>query len=852
MPMPTQITDTHLYRRLAKDDELTNSIRVLREKAESLATTLVRDAGTFTDHTIRHMDALWVVSEKVLTANEIEAMTEAEAFLLAAGFYLHDIGMAYAGTPKGKEELMQSPEYLGGIAGASPDSDMLKLQQKALAYAIRVNHAQKSEELATRPLPGTNEYLIEPQSVREQFGAICGKIAASHHWSIDKVDAELGGRGVVPLAKNREADLGFVAGVLRLIDYAHINRDRAPKLELALRPALEEDSEVHWNAQSNIDGPSRSHGSNELAYSALTPISDVDAWWLFYEFARGLDGEIRQVHRFLSARKVSTDRLSLVGVRGANSPEEFEKFVKTAGFLPLEVSVRASSITRLVRLLAGESLYGKNFIAPVRELIQNSLDAAMLRRATASSAADLALSNLPIEVSLQSKDGDSFLAVRDWGIGMTKKVIVDHLLTIASDYWENQFHIDFPKVSKAFSPAGRFGIGFLSVFMLGDDIGVSSQRVGSDRYSLSIRGLGRRAELREIEAETASGTCVQIKLNPEAAEAIKDLPSNLASYIPMLEVEVSVNWNGVASNIPPNWALQLKREEFTEWAVEAQILIREVTSGSRKEDHREVLYRRMLYVGYRRTTTDEKDTWPLGAPEYIEPNVRLVADRRGQSLLCLRGFALQPISTPGFVGIINSNSVTPDAARERGLDFDSSELLARAISSVKQQISDTLTERTKAGFIPDQLEFVEWCAIAFGKDAVEQSNFPWIQVVEASGDARFVTTTELNKLVSGADALFLGLNTGPISVSKSWRSHSQMPMRRELGICFSAEHVSYITGDEKKTGSLTDLWADREYSRRLALFLEIVCRVWDMPLATLLTQDSLMHESSVITGMLVR
>ena len=89
-----------------------------------------------------------------------------------------------------------------------------------------------------------------------------------------------------------------------------------------------------------------------------------------------------------------------MGVRGAGSPEEFAKMVKTDGYLPLEVTVRTSSITRLVRLLAGESLYGKNFMAPVRELIQNSLDGVLLKKAVAKTPPDVLAASLPIELHL--------------------------------------------------------------------------------------------------------------------------------------------------------------------------------------------------------------------------------------------------------------------------------------------------------------------------------------------------------------------------------------------------------------------------------------------------------------------
>lgn len=334
MNLPALITQSLLYKKLASDIELEGAVTNLRAKAESLAGTLVRDADTFTDHTIRHMDALWLVAEKILTVDEIQGMTSGEAFLLATGFYFHDIGMSYAATSEGRKSLEQTPDYAGVISAAKPDTDPGTVRRKALAHAIRIHHARVAQELAIGPIPGTTEYLLEPKSIRDQFGAICGQIAASHHWSVDRVEAELGAQEIVPMANNRTADLGFVAGALRLIDYAHINRERAPPLDRAIRPPLVAESAVHWDAQQNIDGPSRAQGTNELVYSS-SPLADVDAWWLIYEFARGLDQEIAQVRRFLKGRKVSSDRLSLVGVRGANSPEDFGKLVKTNGFLPL-------------------------------------------------------------------------------------------------------------------------------------------------------------------------------------------------------------------------------------------------------------------------------------------------------------------------------------------------------------------------------------------------------------------------------------------------------------------------------------------------------------------------------------
>jgi hypothetical protein len=845
MDFPDQICSSLLYRKLQCDTELLSSVGHLRQKAGQLAETLIRDAEIFTDHTVRHMDALWDIAERILTPEEIERLSSAEAFLLASGFYLHDLGMSYAATTVGRESLMQTPAYSAVVAAAQAGSDPREVKTRALAEAIRQHHAKAAEELAVGKIPGTHTFLLEPQIVREQFGVNCGRIAASHHWSIDRLEAELGSQDVVPMASGRQADLAFVAGVLRLTDYAHINRERAPMLSRLTRD-LPPESAVHWNAQANIDGPLRGSGEDELVYSSGSLIQDVDAWWLFYEFARGLDTEIRQVRSFLRRRTVSADRLTLGGVRGAASPSDFAKFVKTDGFLPLEVGVKASSIDRLVRILAGESLYGKNFFAPVRELVQNSVDAVLLKRALAESPADQAVSLLPIEISFSDIDAGPRLLVRDWGVGMSQKVMAEHLLTIASDYWETQFHVDFPKAA-GFSPVGRFGIGFLSVFMLGTEIRVSSQRGGSKRYSLTIRGLGKRAELRSIEAESTSGSAVEVKLDQHAAKALEQLPKVLPSLLPMLDVKLKLDFKGTQSTVDPRWVMQLSVIDLKKWVrqASADLFKREPTDW--------ITWSRWNNYGTAELTEkSENETWPLGAPEFRNENVRLVADQSGLSILCLKGFALQMIRTPGFTGVINATDVTPDASRKEGLDFKAGPTLSIARAALKTSIAATLGERKKAGFLPAQVEFVTWCATNYGADVATDSDFPWIQVMEISGNVRFIPFAELMNIASTAEVFFFSLNAQATTVTRRWKARfSEYPQCLYAILTNEVGDVTWVH-DTTEVGTLADLSKPESYPALLKIVLTGLAHAWSTSVENLTESPQFHHSSNEVSGFLSR
>ena len=181
MDIPNNVISSSLYAKLAEDAELFGLVRSLRDVVAALAETTGRSVPHFTDHTIRHMDALWTVAEQVLTSDETSALTPAEVFLLACGFYLHDIGMAYAVTEEGPQKLKESAPYKSFLAGLiQTHRTDPKYQAQAVAIAVRQLHANAAKELAVGEIPGsTGRYLFEALTTRELWGATAGDIASS-------------------------------------------------------------------------------------------------------------------------------------------------------------------------------------------------------------------------------------------------------------------------------------------------------------------------------------------------------------------------------------------------------------------------------------------------------------------------------------------------------------------------------------------------------------------------------------------------------------------------------------------------------------------------------------------------
>jgi hypothetical protein len=78
MDLPPIVTRGLLFAKLREDDELFGAITSLRACVEALAATTSRTVPDFTDHTVRHMDALWGVADVVLTEREIAGLSTAE------------------------------------------------------------------------------------------------------------------------------------------------------------------------------------------------------------------------------------------------------------------------------------------------------------------------------------------------------------------------------------------------------------------------------------------------------------------------------------------------------------------------------------------------------------------------------------------------------------------------------------------------------------------------------------------------------------------------------------------------------------------------------------------------------
>ncbi|HEY3439611.1 MAG TPA: ATP-binding protein [Paludibaculum sp.] len=534
-------------------ERLRGAFNRCRENAAYLASEIARSLPEFTVHDVTHADALWEYADLIL--GPAYELTPAEGFVLGCSFLVHDLGMAASAYALHDGGLESNATYQKIVADCRVRGDS-QPESKARAFYLRNYHAQEAHEIAMREWAsrdGRRFQLIEDNGLREYYGRKIGEIASSHGWSASDVPEKLGGRiGAFPsFTTEWTVDQHKLALILRVCDAAHLDQRRAPPFLAALRRPIGF-SALHWEMQQRLGKPHLE--SDALVYSSSQGFScdQADSWWLSWESLRMVDKELRLAHSILV--DAGKPPFAARRVKGIEEPKLLAKTVATIGWTPVDASPRVSDVSALVKKLGGEQLYGQSVDVPVRELIQNSRDAVKARQALAP-----LVPAGRVLVTLGSDAEGRYLEVDDGGIGMNESVLSGDLLDFGSSFWStDRAQQALPGiVGNGFVPVGRFGIGFFSVFMLGNHVKVTTRHCmeapADTRVLEFLDGVNFRPRLRNSQPEEfrhEPGTAVRIWLTSMAHELLRvgsvdSFQEYVAWLCPAVDVDVDVRYGGV-------------------------------------------------------------------------------------------------------------------------------------------------------------------------------------------------------------------------------------------------------------------------------------------------------------------
>ena len=175
-----------------------------------------------------------------------------------------------------------------------------------------------------------------------------------------------------------------------------------------------------------------------------------------------------------------------------------------------------AEVSRLMDIIVN-SLYSKKEIF-LRELISNASDALDKIRFLGLSQPD-ALGEgdqAKLEIRISFDRPNKILRLRDTGVGMTKDDLVNNLGTIAKSGTSS--FLEAMQKGGDVNLIGQFGVGFYSVYLVADDVTVTSKNNEDDQWVWSSRADGSFTIARDEAGNTLGrGTQIDIHLKDEAA-----------------------------------------------------------------------------------------------------------------------------------------------------------------------------------------------------------------------------------------------------------------------------------------------------------------------------------------------
>jgi hypothetical protein len=517
---------------------LRQSFLSFRLRVADLVSTISGELPNLTVHDITHIDALWRVAGEI--AGPDYPLNAAEAYVLGGAFLLHDAAHVLAAYPGRLAEVKQSIQWQDFVAHRRNGVDPIagSSEEKSIIFQVlrhlHAEQAHKLSQISWKVDPQSAEmFLIENHQLREYFGDLIGQVAASHHWTPSKVVSVFKDRAVSSPAflfpATWQVDVLKVAFLLRTADAAHLDGARAPWFLFALqRP--EGISAEHWRFQAKIGQPTITT-SGEIRFNSGSPFSprERNAWWLAFETARMVDRELQIAHEIL--KEEGRPAFAAHGVQGTDSAASFARSVPVRDWEPIDIAPRVGNIPALITSLGGAALYGDDSTAPLRELLQNGIDAVCALRALGGASSTEGSVNVAVK---PAADGDWWLEVTDTGIGMSRHVLTTVLLDFGTSLWSSDaMREELPGLAKSgFRSVGKFGIGFFSVFMLGDEVRVTTRRYEQAQDGSSLHwqlrfeeGLGSRPVLVQPAREEMlprPGTRVAVRLSDKKLRTLLD------------------------------------------------------------------------------------------------------------------------------------------------------------------------------------------------------------------------------------------------------------------------------------------------------------------------------------------
>lgn len=487
-----QIADTVIYKYLfeKQDTHYCSSFKRIESDISSILTRIPAMFSNYTNHDITH--SLRIADYMVsLLPGHIEEYSHTELAIMLISAIFHDVGMSVSETEAALDISKQDE--------------------------IRKTHHIRSEKFVLEK--ASIDYFKINTSNDVNFKKIVSLIVRAHGEDFSwiekniKDDEEYGTDSVNPL---------FITCLLRLSDFLDFDSRRTP-LCLFKYLQLKAFSYDEWRKHFPITNYRKINHERQIYFKGHC--EEPEVYHQISKYFEEIEKEIKKEKLLLFE---SDEKYKLDISDNILDKLEPTKFTS----VNLQFNMDYAAITNL---LMGENLYSDKTVV-IRELLQNSIDACLLKKELSAKKSEKYTPEIRIIIDSNK------ISICDNGIGMTKKVIENYFLCIGKSYYTSEA---FKNTGASFDPISHYGIGFLSCFLLTDTIKVHTIPFEDINlsYDFSINKDDRNVEIKTCDEENSeSGTSIAFvnKYSDEIFSSTKSIVQYITELFFNIPIPISI------------------------------------------------------------------------------------------------------------------------------------------------------------------------------------------------------------------------------------------------------------------------------------------------------------------------
>jgi len=517
----------------------------------------------YTNHGIKHIQDVLYATDNLITDNTLtDVLSDKDIGFYILSVILHDIGMhidldGFDVLLNGKYDDIKINEFdkltwkelwedflneshkfsgsqLKGIFGdestivrtppLSKHGEITENDKKLIGEFIRRHHSRLAHEIAIKGFPAKPTILEFSKEFDLSHRNLIGLIARSHGIGLrnclDYIEEEYG-------KENRRFPKGihatYLMVLLRISDYIQIDSSRTNQTLLKIKTFSSPVSELEHNKHLSIDTINwRWNDDPEKIYVSASP-QNSKMFLILKKLIKDIQYEFDiswAVLGELYGKSDNKDKAQIKYRRISSNLEDI-RFVNKQNFVADSFAFKAND--EVIKLLIAP-LYGDNPSFGVRELLQNAIDACKEREVFETEKGNPYSSFITIRI-LKNEDNESYFEIIDNGIGMDTDVIKNYFLSAGASYrksseWQKLF-VDV-KGKSLVRRSGRFGVGILSAFLIGDEIEVTTKKQNHN-IGYVFKANINDTQINILKNKTLStGTTIKIKINVEKLKYFTD------------------------------------------------------------------------------------------------------------------------------------------------------------------------------------------------------------------------------------------------------------------------------------------------------------------------------------------